>query len=119
MEPTKLKDLKEKLKDMLEKGFIRPTVSPLGTSVLFVILKYVSLRMCIDYCQPNKVTIKNKYPHSRIDDRLDQLHGACCFSKIDLRSYYHMLKVRECDIPKKKFKTKYGQIMSFWSCPLV
>ena len=76
-------ELKEQLKDLLDKGFIRPSVSPWGAPVLFVRKKDGSLRMCIDYRQLNKVTIKNKYPLARIDDLFDQLQGATYFSKID------------------------------------
>ncbi len=117
MAPAELKELKEQLKDLLDKGFIRPSVSPWGAPVLFVRKKDGSLRMCIDYRQLNKVTIKNKYPLPRIDDLFDQLQGATCFSKIDLRSGYHQLRVRECDIPKTAFRTRYGHyeflVMSF------
>ncbi|XP_075099244.1 uncharacterized protein LOC142176079 [Nicotiana tabacum] len=117
MAPAELKELKVQLKDLLDKGFIRPSVSPWGTPVLFVRKKDGSLRMCIDYCQMNKVTIKIKYPLPRIDDLFDQLQGAQCYSKIDLRSGYHQLKVKEVDIPKIAFRTRYGHfeflVMSF------
>ncbi|XP_070010217.1 uncharacterized protein [Nicotiana sylvestris] len=89
MAPAELKGLKEQLKDLLEKGFIRPSTLPWGAPVQFVRKKDGSLRMCIDYRQLNKVTIKNKYPFPRIDDLFDQLQGARYFSKIDLRSGYH------------------------------
>ena len=95
MAPAELKELKEQLKDLLEKGFIRPSSSPWGAPVLFVRKKDGSLRMCIDYRQLNKVTVKNKYPLPRIDDLFDQLQGSKCFSKIDLRSGYHQVRVRE------------------------
>ncbi|KAH0679464.1 hypothetical protein KY284_020549 [Solanum tuberosum] len=108
MAPAELKELKEQLKDLLDKGFIRPSVSLSGAPVLFVRKKDDSFRMCIDYRQLNKVTIKNKYPLPRIDDLFDQLQGATCFSKIDLRSGYHQLKVRECDISKTASRTRYG-----------
>ncbi|XP_049381296.1 uncharacterized protein LOC125845822 [Solanum stenotomum] len=117
MAPAELKELKEQLRDLLEKGFIRPSQSPWGAPVLFVKKKDGSLRMCIDYRQLNRVTIKNKYPLPRIDDLFDQLQGASHFSKIDLRSGYHQVKVRECDIPKTAFRTRYGHyefvVMSF------
>ncbi|XP_070024974.1 uncharacterized protein [Nicotiana sylvestris] len=89
MAPDELKELKGQLKDLLEKGFIRTSTSPWGAPILFVRKKDGSLRMCIDYRKLNKVTIKNKYPLSRIDDLFDQLQGARCFSKRDLRSGYH------------------------------
>ena len=85
MAPAELKELKEQLRDLLEKGFIRPSTSPWGAPVLFVRKKDGSLRMCIDYRQLNKVTIKNWYPLPRIHDLFDQLQGAKYFSKIDLR----------------------------------
>ena len=112
-----MKELKEQLRDLLEKGFIRPSTSPWGAPVLFVRKKDGSLRMCIDYRQLNKVTIKNRYPLPRIDDLFDQLQGAKCFSKIDLRSGYHQVRVREADIPKTAFRTRYGhyefRVLSF------
>ncbi|KAH0642150.1 hypothetical protein KY290_033750 [Solanum tuberosum] len=103
-----LKELKEQLKDLLDKGFIRPSISPWGAPVLFVKKKDGSLRMCIDYRQLNNVKIKNKYPIPWIDDLFDQLQGASHFSKIDLRFGYHQLRVRDSDIPKTTFRTRYG-----------
>ena len=103
-----LKELKTQLDDLLSKGFIRPSASPWGAPVLFVKKKDGSLRMCIDYRQLNKVTIKNKYPLPRIDDLLDQLRGATIFSKIDLRSGYHQIRVKAEDVPKTAFRTRYG-----------
>jgi hypothetical protein len=108
MAPVELKELKKQLQELLEMGFIRPSVSPWGAPVLFVKKKDGSMRLCIDYRQLNKITIKNKYPLPRIDDLFDQLRGACYFSKIDLRSGYHQLKVKESDIPKTAFRTRYG-----------
>ncbi|XP_073066007.1 uncharacterized protein [Primulina eburnea] len=115
--PTEMKELKTQLQDLLDKGFIRPSSSPWGAPVLFAKKKDGSLRLCIDYRELNKVTVKNKYPLPRIDDLFDQLHGATVFSKIDLRSGYYHLKVRESDIPKTAFRTRYGHyeflVMSF------
>ena len=108
MASAELKELKSKLKDLLDKGFIQPSISPWGAPVLFVKKKDGSFRMCIDYRQLNKVTIKNKYPLPRIDDLFDQLQGASYFSKIDLRSGYHQLRVRGVDVPKTSFRTRYG-----------
>ena len=93
---------------MIEKGLIRPSHSPWGAPVLFVKKKDGSLRLCIDYREINKATIKNKYPLPRIDDLFDQLAGSAVFSKIDLRSGYHQLKIREEDVPKTAFCTRYG-----------
>ena len=88
--------------------FIRPSASPCGAPVLFVKKKDWSFRMCIDYRQLNKVTIKNKYPLPRIDDLFDQLQGACVFSKIDLRSGYHQLKIRATDVQRLLFGPGMG-----------
>ncbi|KAI3742402.1 hypothetical protein L1987_60083 [Smallanthus sonchifolius] len=115
--PVEMKELMVQLDELLEKGFIQPSISPWGAPVLFVKKKDGSMRMCIDYRELNKRTVKNKYPLPRIDDLFDQLQGASWFSKIDLRSGYHQLKVREEDIPKTAFRTRYGQfefrVMSF------
>ena len=106
--PAKLSEFKTQLEDFLSKGFIQPSSSPWGVPVLFAKKADGSLRLCIDYRQLNRVTIKNKYPLLRIDDLFDQLRGAHFFSKIDLRSGYHQLRVREVDIPKTAFRTRYG-----------
>ncbi|XP_057768171.1 uncharacterized protein LOC130988364 [Salvia miltiorrhiza] len=108
MAPKELEELKIQLQELLELGFIRPSVSPWGAPVLFVKKKDGTLRMCIDYRELNKVTLKNKYPLPRIDDLFDQLKGASVFSKIDLRSGYHQLKIRPEDVPKTAFRTRYG-----------
>jgi hypothetical protein len=103
-----LKELKKQLQDLVDRGFIRPSVSPWGAPVLFVRKKDGSLRMCLDYRDLNRVTIKNKYPLPRIDNLFDQLKEATVFSKIDLRLGYHQLKVKEADIPKTAIRTRYG-----------
>ncbi|GJU54183.1 putative reverse transcriptase domain-containing protein [Tanacetum coccineum] len=108
MAPIELKELKDQLQELLERGFIRPSVSPWGAPVLFVKKKDGSMRLCIDYRELNKITIRNRYPLPRIDDLFDQLQGAKHFSKIDLRSGYHQLRVREQDISKTAFRTRYG-----------
>ena len=108
MSPADMKELKFQIKDLLDKGFIQPSISPWGSPVLFIKKKDVSLRMCIDYRQLNMITIKNKYPLPRIDDLFDQLQGASYFSKIDLRSGYHQLRVSGEVVPKIAFWTRYG-----------
>ncbi|KAA3474185.1 DNA/RNA polymerases superfamily protein [Gossypium australe] len=108
MAPKELSELKAQIQELLDRGFIRPSVSPWGAPVLFVKKKDGSMRMCIDYRQLNKLTIKNRYPLPRIDDLFDQLKGASVFSKIDLRSGYHQFKVKEADIHKTAFRTRYG-----------
>jgi hypothetical protein len=108
MTTPELAELREHIKELLEKGFICPSSSPWGAPVIFVPKKDGTQRLYMDYHALNEVTIKNKYPLSRIDDLFDQLDGACVFSKIDLRSGYHQLKVWECDIPKTAFISRYG-----------
>ncbi|MCI19658.1 RNA-directed DNA polymerase (Reverse transcriptase), partial [Trifolium medium] len=103
MSASELKELKKQLEELLEKKFIRPSVSPWEAPVLLVKKKDGSMRLCVDYRQLNKVTIKNKYPLPRIDDLMDQLAGARVFSKIDLRSGYHQIRVKANDIPKTAF----------------
>ncbi|GKE10993.1 putative reverse transcriptase domain-containing protein [Tanacetum coccineum] len=115
--PSEMKELSEQLQELSDKGFIRPSSSPWGAPVLFVKKKDGSFRMCIDYRELNKLTVKNRYPLPRIDDLFDQLQGSSVYSKIDLRSGYHQLRVREGDIPKTAFRTRYGhyefQVMPF------
>ena len=106
--PTEMQELSSQLNELHQKGFIRPSFSPWGAPVLFVKKKDGSFRMCIDYRELNKLTVKNRYPLPRIDDLFDQLQGANYFSKIDLRSGYHQLRVLEEDIPKTAFRTCYG-----------
>ncbi|KAF5824178.1 putative nucleotidyltransferase, Ribonuclease H [Helianthus annuus] len=106
--PAELKELSTQLQELLDKGFIRPSSSPWGAPVLFVKKKDGTFRMCIDYRELNKVTIKNRYPLPRIDDLFDQLQGSSYYSKIDLRSGYHQLRVRNEDISKTAFRTRYG-----------
>ena len=108
MAPAELKELKVLMEEMVNKGFIRPSTSPWGAPVLFVKKKDGSMRLCIDYRELNKVTIRNRYPLPRIDDLFDQLQGAKVFSKIDLRSGYHQLRVHDEDVSKKAFRTRYG-----------
>ena len=108
MSPVELKELKVQLQEILDKGFALPSVSPWGALVLFVKKKDGTLRMCIDYLPINKVTVKNKYPLPRIEDLFDQLKEAGVFSKIDLRSGYYQLRVKEVDVPKTAFRTRYG-----------
>ena len=112
-----LGELKDQLQEYLDKGYIRPSTSPWGAPVLLVKKKDGGKRLCIDYRGLNSVTIKNKYPLPRIDDLFDQLNGAKVFSKLDLRSGYHQVKVRKDDIPKTALRTRYGhyefQVMPF------
>ncbi|GJV08015.1 putative reverse transcriptase domain-containing protein [Tanacetum coccineum] len=115
--PSELKELSGQQKELSEKGFIRPSSSPWGDPVSFVKKKDGSFRMCIDYRELNKLTVKNRYPFSRIDDLFDQLQDSSVYSKIDLLSGYHQLRIREEDIPITAFQTRYGhfefQVMSF------
>ncbi|GJZ90434.1 putative reverse transcriptase domain-containing protein, partial [Tanacetum coccineum] len=115
--PTELQELSTQLQELSDKGFIRPSSSPWGAPVLFVKKKDGSFRMCIDYSELNKLTMKNRYPIPRIDDLFDQLQGSSVYLKIDLRSGYHQLRVHDEDIPKTMFRTRYGhykfQVMPF------
>jgi hypothetical protein len=117
MSVEELKKLKKQLTELQEARYIRPSSSPWGALVLFVQKKDGSQRMCVDYRSLNDVTVKNKYPLPRIEDLFDQMRGARVFSKIDLRSGYHQMKIRPSDIPKTTFSTRYGlyefTIMSF------
>jgi hypothetical protein len=108
MTTLELAELKEHIKELLEKGFIHPSSSPWGAPVIFVPKKDGTERLCVDYRALNEVTVKNKYLLHRIYDLFVQLHGACVFSKVDLQSRYHQLKVRECDILKTTFISRYG-----------
>ena len=108
MAPVELQVLRVQLQELLNKGFIRQSTSPWGAPVLFAKKKDKTLRLCIDYRQWNRVTIKNRYPLLWIDDMFNQLRGARVYSKIDLRNGYHQLRVRETDISKTTFRTRYG-----------
>ncbi|GKB21705.1 putative reverse transcriptase domain-containing protein [Tanacetum coccineum] len=106
--PSEMQELSDQLQELADRGFIRPSTSPWGAPVLFVKKKDGSFRMCIDYRELNKLTVKNRYPLPRIDDLFDQLQGSSVYSKIDLRSGYHQLRVRDEDIPKTAFRTRQG-----------
>jgi hypothetical protein len=108
MSTPKMKELQLQLQELLKKGYIHPIVSPWGAPVLFVHKKDGALRLCIDFKQLNKVTVKNKYPLLRIDDLFDQLKDSNIFSKIDLRSGYHQVRIKDEDISKTAFRTRYG-----------
>jgi hypothetical protein len=108
MSTLELQELKMQLKELLDLGLIHPSVSPWGAPVIFIRKKDGSWRLCIDYRQLNKATIKNQYPLLRIDDLFDQMKGATVFSKIDLQSGYHQLRIKEDDVPKTAFKMSFG-----------
>ncbi|GKG38912.1 putative reverse transcriptase domain-containing protein, partial [Tanacetum coccineum] len=114
---SEMEELPTQLQELSDKGFIRPSSSPWEAPILFVKKKDSSFRMCIDYRELNKLTMKNRYPLPRIDDLFDQLQGLSVYSKIDLRSGYHQLRVRDKDVPKMAFSTRYGhykfQVMPF------
>jgi hypothetical protein len=108
MSIEELKELKKQLTELQEAGYTRSDSSPCGAPVLFVQKKDGSQRMCVDYRSLNDVTVKNKYPLPRIEDLFNRMRGARVFSKIDLRSGYHQMKIRPSDIPKTDFSTRYG-----------
>ena len=108
MVPLELRELKKQLEELLRRKLIRPNTSPWGAPMLFVKKKDGSWRLYVDYRRLNKVTIKNKYPLPRIEDLFDQLKGSRYFSKIDLRSGYHQMRVKEEDILKTTFSMRYG-----------
>ncbi|GJU03915.1 putative reverse transcriptase domain-containing protein [Tanacetum coccineum] len=115
--PSEMHELSNQLQELEDRGFIRPSTSPWGDPVLFVKKKDRSFRMYIDYREFNKLTVKNRYPLPRIDDLFDQLQGSSVYSKIELRSGYHQLRVRDEDIPKTAFRIRYRhyefQVMPF------
>jgi hypothetical protein len=117
---SELGELRTQLQDLLARGFIRPSVSPYGAPILFVKKKDGTMRMCVDYRMLNKITIKNRYPLPRIDELLDRLHGAKHFTKLDLQSGYHQVLVKEEDVHKTAFSTRYGHyeytVMPFGLC---
>jgi hypothetical protein len=108
MTPKELTELKVQLNELLDKGYIHPSSSPWGCPALFVKKKNQSLTLCVDYQPLNVITVKNKYPLPHIDILFDQLAGAKVFSKVNLRSGYHQIKIRPEDIPKTAFSTRYG-----------
>ncbi|GKE98448.1 putative reverse transcriptase domain-containing protein, partial [Tanacetum coccineum] len=112
-----MQELSNQLQELSDRGFILPSTSPWGAPVLFVKKKDGSFRMCIDYRELNKLTVKNHYPLPRIDNLFDQLQGSSVYLKIDLRSGYHQPRVRDEDIPKTALRTRYGhyefQVMPF------
>jgi len=112
MAPAELKERKVQLEELLGKGFIRPSVSPWGAPILFVKKKDGSMRLCVDYRMLNQVIVKNRYPLPRIDDLFDQLQGAAVFSKKYLRTGYHQLRIREGDVAKTAFRSRYGHYES-------
>ena len=108
MSPAELDELKSQLQELIDAGFIQPSKSPYGAPVLFVKKKDGTMRMCVDYRDLNRITIKNKYPLPRVEELFDRLRGAKYFSKIDLRSGYHQVRIHPDDVPKTAFRTRYG-----------
>nr|GEV51335.1 hypothetical protein [Tanacetum cinerariifolium] len=123
--PSELKELSDQLQELSEKRFIRLSSSPWGASMLFIKKKYGSFRMCIDYRELNKLTVKNRHPQPRIDNLFEQLQGSSVYSKIDLPFGYHQIQIREEDIPITAFRTSNGvyvdpakvEAIRNWSAP--
>ena len=109
LSPLELAEVEAHVKKLLLNGLIEPSKSPFGANVLFVQKKDGSLRMCLDYRALNKITVQNKYPLPRIDDLIDKMAGAKCFSSLDLASGYHQIRIAEEDVPKTAFLTPFGQ----------
>jgi hypothetical protein len=114
MSTPELKELQMQPEELMKKGYIHLSVSPWGAPVLFVRNKYGTLRLCIDFRQLNKVTVKNKYPLPKIDDLFDQLKDVEIFSKIDLKSGYHQVRIKEEDVSKTTFRTRMVIMSSQW-----
>ena len=108
LSPAEKEEVKRQVADLLAKGYIRPSTSPYGSSVLFVSKKDGSLRMCVDYRSLNAITVKNRYPLPRVEDLMDQLAGCTVFSSLDLQSGYHQIRITPEDVPKTAFNTPYG-----------
>jgi len=108
MSPLELQEVQRQLEEYLDRGWIRPSSSPFGAPILFARKKDGSLTMCVDYRALNELTIKNRYSLLRIDELLDQLHGAKLFTALDLWSGYHQVRIHPADIPKTAFRTRYG-----------
>ena len=105
---AQLSELREQLTELLDKGFIRPSTSPFGAPILFVPKKDGGWRLCVDYRRLNKITVRNQHPLPRIDEMFQQLHGSSVYSKLDLASGYHQIRMHEDSIAKTAFKTRYG-----------
>jgi hypothetical protein len=120
MSPAELEELRKQLRELINRGLIRHSTSPYGSPIIFVKKKDGTFRLCVDYRALNNITVKNRYPLPRIDDLLDKLHGATVFTKIDLASGYHQLRLAEADIPKSAFRTRYGHfeytVLPFGMC---
>ena len=117
---AELDEMKRQIDVLLEPGWIRPSSSPYGAPILFIPKKDGKWRMCIDYRALNKITTKNRYPLPKVEELMDRLHNAQFFSKIDLSSGYHQIRVRESDIHKTAFVSRYGSfeylVMPFGLC---
>ncbi|CAI7818843.1 unnamed protein product [Closterium sp. NIES-53] len=117
LSPAEYVEAKEQIEEYLRKGWIEPSASPYGAPILFVNKKGGGLRMCVDYCALNKITVTNRYPLPRIEDLFDKLQGAQWFSALDLAQGYHQLRITEEDVPKTTFRSPFGhfqwRVLSF------